>query len=171
MSLAIASFALVAILGLVAVSQRSAKDSSDDTRLSQIARQVFQQAQIDLATDAAFNMGLNTYPVLTGWTAVTVNSQTEYQRQYWFDDQGVKLSTQTGATFYTATVNLGNLYSLTQTPPQPPNTDTTMLKALVIKITWPPGATPGTGPSRTYSMLLRNRGSYGNGSIYTPPYP
>lgn len=178
-SLAIASFALLAVLGVVSVSQQSTKASSDDTRLSHISQQVFQTVQVALATNAAFTnpSTLTSSP----WVSVTVNGQTEYQNQYWFDNQGAPLSSSTTpGAFYQATVRLGNLNTYPPNVDDPTNPE--MLKGLVITINWPPstwpsittssGTTPSTTPSRTYSMLLRNRGSYGYPySVYKPPYP
>ncbi len=178
MALAIASFVLLAIFALIYVSQESSKASSDDTRLSQISQQVFHQVQIDLATQAAFTTPPSPWTQVVGTTTVPPS----YQYNYYFDGQGSPLASATtpaaaisAGAIYQATAVVGPIMPPANWPansPYPPNTDSTILKGLVITINWPPAAwTSTTGPSRTYSLLLRNRGSYGNSPIDTPPYP
>ena len=176
LALAIASVVLLAIFAMVYVSQQSTKASSDDTRLSQISQQVFRQVQIDLASNAAF-----TAPPTSTWT----QNGTSYSRQYWFDAQGSSFTSNPtsapASAFYQATVTLGVIVNPATGLPgtYPPNVDSTILKSLVITIAWPPiGTSPPTwstittaGSTRTYSMVIRNRGSYGNSTVDTPPYP
>jgi uncharacterized protein (TIGR02598 family) len=156
-ALAIASFVLLAIFAMIYVAQQGSKASSDDARLSTISQQVFHQVQIDLATQAAFT----TPP--SPWTQI--GASTSYQRYYWFDSQGDPQPTATSpGVLYQAAVVLGPLATY------PPNVDSTILKSLVITINWPPTAWASTtAPARSYSILLRNRGSYGNSPIDTPP--
>jgi len=112
-ALGVVAFALVAILGLVPVALRSAREATDDTRSSLIAQDVATRARALFSSSSALSPSTN----------------------WWYDNEGRFIDQSAGANFtnalYRVSVVSGDLASY------PTNVSNTALRGVKVAIGWP----------------------------------
>jgi len=137
LALGVIAFALIAILGLIPVGLSSARDATEDTRVSLIAQDVAVRAR------ALFGPASAASPA-TNW---------------FFDSEGRFIDQSGGANygnaFFRATVTSGDLSA------QPANVSGDVLRGVKVAVGWPVNPAdgtiaPATNQARaTFSLYLR----------------
>ncbi len=129
LAVAVISFALVAILGLMPVGLKSAAEAGDATRTSMLEA----NAEADIRATVS----------PTDFTSATARTVTRY-----YDQQGILLTSATGA-FYRVDATIGNTWT---TPLA--NVDEAYLRPVSAVVRWPVDSSGNPASSNTTSFTL-----------------
>ena len=156
LAIGILIFALLPLIAVVTMGFSSTNDSIADTRTSQIAARVFQQAQAELATSGSTENSDAFDIPLPPWQPSGVTSY----RDYWFDNQGTVLTSATGS-YYRARATFVSPLAANL----PVWTSTNTMKALKIDVAYPviSGSLAQSARTRTFSLMISNpnyKGAY-----------
>jgi len=113
LALGVVAFALVAILGLVPVALRSAKDATEDTRVSLIAQDIAVRSRALFSSSSALSPSTN----------------------WWYDNEGRFIDQSSGANFADAFFRVGVVGGDLAT--YPTNVSGSTLRAVNVTVAWP----------------------------------
>jgi uncharacterized protein (TIGR02598 family) len=171
LAIAVISFALVAILGLIPVGSKSGRDSIDSTRITQIAQEVYQRVRANMVSNDATS---------TSYFAPYAANSASF---FYFDSQGGRTgqllrspytgdapqnytTVKTTSDFYRARARVALLdqtasYS-TRDPRRQTGTTVPRLLCVTVDVGWPVSTQDGSvfagtshGVRASYTFLLR----------------